>query len=76
MQFTAPVHGRDSGGAAGMVAGRFRRRGVVHYSFNYTGIRGLAYQETGSALPSSYPAADWIPTRDRVWNSATLVAPA
>jgi len=34
------------------------------------------YQLTGSALPSSYPAADCRPTRARSWNSATEEAPA
>lgn len=34
------------------------------------------YQLTGSALPSSYPAADCRPTRARSRNSGTVAAPA
>jgi hypothetical protein len=34
------------------------------------------YQLTGSALPSSYPAADWMPTRAFSRNSSIERAPA
>ncbi|RPE74474.1 hypothetical protein EDF39_3286 [Frondihabitans sp. PhB161] len=37
---------------------------------------GARYQLTGSALPSSYPAADWMPTSARSENSARVRAPA
>ncbi|KJL46802.1 hypothetical protein RS84_03443 [Microbacterium hydrocarbonoxydans] len=36
----------------------------------------VSYQLTGSALPSSYPAADCRPTCARSWNSGTDDAPA
>jgi len=35
-----------------------------------------AHQETGSALPSSYPAALWMPTVARSWNAGRSAAPA
>lgn len=49
-----------------------RRRRMVAPSIHRLDI----YQLTGSALPSSYPAADWRPTSARSWNSATVAAPA
>lgn len=66
-----------------------RRRRVVHCAAKYIdGCRALPtptshghrcrcpYQLTGSALPSSYPAADWMPTSARSRNSGTERAPA
>ncbi len=35
-----------------------------------------AYQLAWSGRPSSYPAADWMPTTARSWNSRRLRAPA
>lgn len=37
---------------------------------------GARYQLTGRGLPSSYPAADWMPTSARSENSARDDAPA
>ncbi|WP_425427019.1 helix-turn-helix domain-containing protein [Actinopolyspora saharensis] len=37
---------------------------------------GAAHQPAGSGLPSAKPAADWMPTTARSWNSASERAPA
>ena len=59
-------------------AGERSMRGVVHYSVKYIGRSPATgrYQDTGSAFPSSYPAALWIPTSALAWKSSTLAAPA
>src|SRR4051794_35393221 len=36
----------------------------------------VGYQLTGCGRPSSYPAADWMPTTARSWNCGIVRAPA
>ncbi len=63
-----------------------RRRRVIHDADEYNeGSSGAGrehparsgdHQETGSAFPSSYPAADCTPTTARSANSGSVAAPA
>jgi hypothetical protein len=53
-----------------------RRRSSPHAARRAMLLVALGYQETGRALPSSYPAADWMPTRARSWNPLRSEAPA